>query len=83
MTRALIDRIECDKCGGMFYFEKFNNATMTARMEHLTDWLRGLGWVVQESGLRTCDICPTCDAKDRQRFRGNKPRKDREKCPDQ
>lgn len=59
MTRAIIERVTCDKCGEVREFEKFDNGSMTARLESLTEWLRGLGWYVDGS-IKTVDWCPHC-----------------------
>ena len=62
MTRAIIERVTCDKCGQVSDFEQFNNGSMMARLESLTQWIRGLGWYVDGS-IRTVDICPRCNDK--------------------
>lgn len=63
MTRAIIERVTCDKCGEVRHFETFDNGSMTARLESLTQWLRGLGWYVDGGEVKTVDWCPTCHSK--------------------
>lgn len=59
MSRTLIERVTCDKCGEVREFEKFENSVMRIRFEDLTHWLRDLGWYITGQ-LRTVDICPEC-----------------------
>ena len=63
MARAIIERVTCDKCGEVRHFEKLDNGSMTARLESLTEWLRSLGWCIEEEGLRSVDVCPQCHAR--------------------
>ena len=60
MTRAIIDRVTCDKCGEIRHFSRFGAGTLQARLESMDEWLRTLGWCVQVEGLRRVDICKTC-----------------------
>lgn len=73
--RSLIERVTCDTCGQTFDFEKYNEATQTARIEVLTDWLLSLGWSMT-NGLRPGDFCPTCSTppKARGKTRATPPR---------
>lgn len=60
---TVIERVTCDKCGEVREFEKFNNGTLTTRVESLPSWLAALGWQISYQGLRTSDICPNCRPK--------------------
>lgn len=79
--RTIIERVTCDRCGQMFDFEKFSEASMTARIESLTQWLNDLGWATS-NGLRLGDFCPCCSNLKKGKSSGEEKSSSRSRCPE-